>query len=241
MLEQNSVLVLSSFFTGIISGVMGMIGGIVLLSIMTLYYSAAEALPLHGVVQFFSNLSRTFFYWKLIKKDIMLLFAFGVALGSWTGSQLVIDLSANFYNLLLGALMLLITWLPKFKLKLGVGQWRFAFLGFFGGFVSLFVGAVGQLMGAFFLRENLGKEALIGTQATCQVIIHFAKVITFVALGFMLSKYLTLLLMMIGASFAGNYVATFLLKKIPEALFLKIFKGLVTLLALRMVVSALTT
>ncbi len=238
-MSQEIVLVVASLVSGVISGVMGMIGGIVLLSVMTLYFSAAEAIPLHGVVQFFSNLSRVFFHWAVIKKEIMLYFAVGVALGSFLGSQVVVDIPRLVYDLILGILILLITWLPKFGLGLGKGNLLYGLIGAFGGFVSLFVGAIGQLMGAFFLREKLGREGLIGTQACCQVIVHFAKVVTFVLLGFAVSQYASLLIAMTLASFLGNYIATFLLEKIPEAVFLKVFKILVTILAVRMVLAAL--
>ena len=112
-MSQEIVLVVASLVSGVISGVMGMIGGIVLLSVMTLYFSAAEAIPLHGVVQFFSNLSRVFFHWAVIKKEIMLYFAVGVALGSFLGSQVVVDIPRLVYDLILGILILLITWLDK--------------------------------------------------------------------------------------------------------------------------------
>ena len=46
------------FATSILSAVVGMAGGITLLSVMLLFYDPLVAIPLHGVVQLISNSSR---------------------------------------------------------------------------------------------------------------------------------------------------------------------------------------
>lgn len=70
-------------------------------------------------------------------------------------------------------------------------------------------------------------------------IVHLVKVITFGLLGFAYGPYLYLMVLMVIAVIAGSYAGTKLRHKVPEELFRKAFKLLLTLLALRMIARAL--
>ena len=56
---QLSILCLAALATSMLSAVVGMAGGITLLSVMLLFMEPLVAIPLHGVVQLVSNGSRT--------------------------------------------------------------------------------------------------------------------------------------------------------------------------------------
>lgn len=80
-----SVLVLlsiSAFFTGIISAITGMGGGILLLTIMTFFYPISAIIPIHGAVQFASNFSRTYFLRKHVILKFFIPYVFGAPLGA---------------------------------------------------------------------------------------------------------------------------------------------------------------
>ena len=55
-----ALLTLVAFLTSVLSAIVGMAGGIVLLSVMLLFLEPLIAIPLHAVVQLISNSSRTF-------------------------------------------------------------------------------------------------------------------------------------------------------------------------------------
>ena len=57
---QSIVLVFSALLTSILSGVIGMGGGITLLAVMELFVPASALVPLHGSVQLMSNGTRVF-------------------------------------------------------------------------------------------------------------------------------------------------------------------------------------
>lgn len=226
-------LIATAFGTAVISGTIGMAGGMLLLVAMSTVFPPATLIPLHGTVQFFSNASRTFFFRKILNWHIVGAFFFGGIFGSGLGSQLVVEIPEDTYRICLGLFILIFTWMPKLKLaKPPPG--RFVVLGFAMSFLSLFAGATGPLMAPFFLREGLGKETLVGTKATCQLATHMTKMVVFAGIGFSFSPYIPLLSGMIIAVLIGNYIGKLLLGKVSQSQFVWIFKGVISLLALRL-------
>ena len=66
---------ITAFFTSILSGILGMGGGITLLGVMTLLMSPVEVVPIHGVVQLFSNSTRTLVFLKHVRWRFFLTYA----------------------------------------------------------------------------------------------------------------------------------------------------------------------
>ncbi len=92
----------------------------------------------------------------------------------------------------------------------------------------------------FLVRAGLSRDQLVVTGAALMTIVHLVKIITFGLLGFTFGPYLLLMILMVIAVISGSYAGTKLRNKVPEQLFLIALKGLVSLLALRMIVKALT-
>ena len=70
---------------------------------------------------------------------------------------------------------------------------------------------------------------------------HLCKVAVFGFVGFSFSPYLHLIAAMIISASLGSWAGTQLRGHLPEECFKKIFKALITLLSIRMIVSALIT
>ena len=87
----------------------------------------------------------------------------------------------------------------------------------------------------FLIREGLSRDRLVITHSTQMTAVHIIKVSTFFLLGFTFAPYLYLMAGMILAATLGSWVGTRCRSRIPEALFRKILKWVVTLLALRMI------
>ena len=144
---------LAALGTSVISGFMGMAGGILLLVIMAEFFVPHLLIPLHGVVQLGSNASRVALLFRQVNHQVMVQFVLGALIGVLLGSQLVVAIPEDQFRLLLGGFILVLTWMPKtnaiprFRLK-------FFFLGGFATFASLFIGATGPLLAPFFIREN---------------------------------------------------------------------------------------
>ena len=73
-LSQLIILILSALITSSISAVLGMGGGIILLGIMAIIIpNGYMVVALHGMVQLFSNTTRTIIFREHIKKNIIII------------------------------------------------------------------------------------------------------------------------------------------------------------------------
>jgi len=238
MISTYVVLILAALVTSTLSGAMGMGGGIVLLTVMAQYFTPVVLIPLHGIVQLGSNVSRSAIHVKSIDWKIAALFGMGTLVGVGVGSQFVISIPERPFRIGIAVFILVLTFMPKFKSAPRFkGKWFWVGSG--AGLVSLFVGATGPLIAPFYLREGLTKERLVATKAICQVFTHLFKITTFFALGFVLAPYLWLIVSMLVAVFIGNNLGKFLLHRMPEKVFFYLFRILIVVLAGRLLIKAL--
>lgn len=213
---------------------MGFLGGTILLAAMAQVIASNALIPLHGTVQLWSNGSRVMFLWRSVKLSIFLRYSTGTIIGSVLASRYLLRFDESIYSLSLGIFILLVTLVPKPKKGIRFpGKWFL--VGFMASFIGLFFGAVGTFVGAMFLSEPLEKKEMVATQAACQAILHLAKIIIFTGLGFSLFEWWQFLVLILAATIVGTYWGTKILDKIPQELFLKIFKTLLILLACRLV------
>ena len=82
------LLIISSFFTSMVSAIIGMGGGIMLISIMGPFFPPNILIPIHGIIQFGSNTSRSLAFRQFINWKMVLPFILGTVLGAAVGSQL---------------------------------------------------------------------------------------------------------------------------------------------------------
>ncbi|MCA9582205.1 MAG: sulfite exporter TauE/SafE family protein [Myxococcales bacterium] len=232
-------LVAAAFGTAIVSGTLGMLGGILLLGLMTPIFPPAVLIPIHGIVQLTSNVSRTLMNLRDVDRRLVGSFAMGALLGGTIGSQVVVTLPETLYRIVLAVFILVLTWMPKLKGAPAL-PFKFGWVGFVATFLGLFIGATGPFIAPFFVREPLGKVAVVATKAACQVTVHTMKIAVFGLLGFAFGEYAALLVAMSIASVGGNYVGKLLLGKVPEGAFRWVFKVVITALAARLLWQGLT-
>ena len=214
-----------SFGTAIISGVVGMAGGITLLSFMTFLLPLNTIIPLHGIVQLFSNGSRCFFLRRNIDKTITLFFFLGAPLGTYLAYSLIKEVSnKNIFFLLVIALILYTLFKPKKLPPLIIPKKSFFFLGLLTGFIAPLMGATGPLLAPFFLREDLSKEAIVATKASVQMFTHLLKIPLFLAIAFPYQEYFPVLVLMVLGAILGTKVGVVLLGRVSKELFTKIYK-----------------
>ena len=73
------ILIIAAFITSSISAILGMGGGIILLGIMALIIPEGYmVIALHGIIQLFSNTTRTYIFRQYLKKEIVTQFSKGV-------------------------------------------------------------------------------------------------------------------------------------------------------------------
>lgn len=230
-------LALWGFATAMLSAILGMAGGISLLAAMLLYLDPLVAIPLHGVVQLVSNISRTTIQRKYVRWRLMARFAILLVPTGLLGYHLVRDLDPSIGRILIGLFVLIAVWIPRPWLnKMGAGKKNenrtFLFLGGFVGFLSVTVGATGPLIAPFFLGLGLNRHAIVGTKAACQITAHLSKVLIFGLAGFVFREHLDLLIALSITTILGTLTGSRLLDKVNEKAFQIGYRGVLTLVAL---------
>jgi len=236
-----SILAAVAFATSILSAIIGMAGGIVLLSVMLLFFDPLVAIPLHGVVQLVSNstravVQRSHVKWKIIGAYFILLLPM-----SYLGLEIAQMLSPPMARFLIGAFVLFATWFPSVLLlgthpeKLDPRR-RFVVLGGVVGLIQMTIGATGPLIAPFFLNLGLSRQSIVGTKAAAQMLGHTAKFIVFGIAGFAFPEYALTLGVLCGMVVVGTWVGSRLLDHVSETWFIRLYKATLTLVALRLII-----
>ncbi len=240
-IAELTILAGAAFLTSILSAIVGMAGGITLLAVMLLFLEPLAAIPLHGVVQLVSNGSRAWIQRLHVNRAIVLRYALPLLPMGFLGLLLAEALPPTATRALIGVFVLVATWVPG-ALLLGTHperaepNRRFLLLGSVVGVLNMAIGATGPLIAPFFLNLGLGRQALVGTKAACQALGHLAKIAVFGVAGFAFAGHAALLLLLCAAVVLGTWVGSRLLDRVSEAAFVRLYKAVLTLIALRLVV-----
>jgi len=222
------------FFTSGLAAIMGMGGGILLLALMPGVVPAAAILPLHAATQLASNVSRAAFGWRDIDPGIIPAVLVGAVAGAWLGSEVYQSLDMQWLPALIGALILVFTWMPLPSVP-GGGQLSLALLGFYQTGLGMVAGATGPVGAAVLLRRNTGRDWLVVNTAVYMTLNHAIRVAAFLAIGFSFTHWWQLVSGMVVAGICGSWVGTRLRGFVPQLDFQRLFRWMVTLLALRMI------
>ena len=243
------ILIIAAFVTSSISAVLGMGGGIILLGIMAIIIPEGyKVIALHGIVQLFSNSTRTYVFRQYVKKDLIKQFSIGAIIGILLSIIIIVMLIKYFevqsanqikVEVLKPFIGFFIIWYlflkgPKKEKKIN----SFVPVGLIAGLSSIFVGAVGPLIAPFFLNKNLNKEHIIANKAASQMITHLSKIPLFMYFFNMNYKAeWTILLPLIISVYIGTNFGKKILSFIPEPLFKKLFKITLFIIAIRLIFS----
>ncbi|MCB0354942.1 MAG: sulfite exporter TauE/SafE family protein, partial [Bdellovibrionales bacterium] len=210
-------------------------GGLLLLCLMPGFIPNEVLIPVHGIVQFASNVSRAVFSPESISWKPIRYFLFGALLSVPIGVALLGLFRFDLLPLFLGIFILLATWI---KLPAWTDSPQAFFpLGFVATGLSLFVGATGPLTAPFVQKlPNISRDGIVATSAVLMTVVHLLKLLTFGLAGVALLSQLPLAGCMIVSATCGSLVGTKLRGKLPEKNFRILFRLLVTFLALRMLV-----
>lgn len=230
--------IVASFFTAALTAAFGLGGGLALLAIMSAVFPAPAVIPIHGVAQLGSNTSRFILQRRHIVWPIALWFTGGGVLGAVGGGRIAVDLPTWGLQAGVGFFILYTLWGPK-PLGRSPGPRTFFTTGAVAAFLTMFFGATGPIAATMVARVNLDRHHTTATHAACMVGQHTLKILVFGLLGFAYASWLPIIAAILATGFAGTFVGTRVLKKMPEAVFARGFKGLLSGLALYLLVSAL--
>lgn len=228
-----------SALTSAFTAAFGIGGGVALITVLLLVLPPAVVLPLHGLVQAGSNAGRALAMRRDVHWPITAWFSVGALAGVIPAAFLFVNLPAHLLLTALALFILWSLWAPKPK------GWVLPIPGFAGvgavaTFLTLFLGATGPLVAAFWDPARLGRHGVVATHGAVMTVQHTLKVIAFGFLGFAFGQWLPLILAMVASGFVGTLAGKWLLGRLPEAWFAQVFKWVLTALAVRLLVSAIT-
>ncbi|UJF18319.1 sulfite exporter TauE/SafE family protein [Vibrio sp. SS-MA-C1-2] len=239
MYSEIAILALISFTTSAFNAIAGAGGGMVMMGALPIWLPSNAVVPIHGLVQLFSNGSRAYFLRKNIDYASLKTFVIGCLLGSILGGLLLQDFPTEWLPLIIGIYILLNTWVKPFIKALA----RFehpVVLGAIQGAFGLFVGAPGPLIISAMKKRYCNDYAkLVATIAVFNSISHFSKLVIYIVIGFSFEAYWQIGLVMIGAAIIGSLVGKMLQSKIPTRYLQWLLTSLLTLLAINMIINVL--
>ncbi len=232
------VLIAVAFLGSAITAGLGIGGGLTVITVLASLAPPAAVIPIHGVVQWGSNVGRAAVQRAHIDWPIVVYFVLGSLIGAAVGGAVVIQLPEPVLKAVIGLFILYAIWGPmKFRLA-RLGPVMMSIAGAFSTFLTMFIGATGPFVLSVLAPRLDERHQLIGTHAACMTTQHTLKILVFGLLGFSFAAWVPLLAAMIGAGFLGTLLGSRLLHWAPEDVFRKVLKTILTVLAVNLLLSA---
>lgn len=225
----------SVFLTSVLSGVFGMVGGLLLLGALLTLLPPVTALFLHGISQLLSNGVRAVTLRQHIRGDVLVWTTLGAGLAGFATVVSAYQPHEGWIFLIVGILSLSV-WIPPSLLPTDVTRPSHAFLcGALAAGLTITVGAGGPAINGFFIRSKLNRLEIVGTKALIQATSHVMKIVFYGGLmdwgsGFRADMALaaTVATVAVVGTFAGGFV----LDRMTESAFQRWAKWLMTFTAL---------
>lgn len=224
------VMVACSFLTSALTAAMGLGGGTALLAIMGLGMPVSSLMPVHGMVQLGSNLSRTLIQRIYVVWPLVLWFLLGSAVGIALGAPVAAVIPDSIARIALG-LFILWSVLRKRGEQKPLSRPFFIIGGGLSSIGTMIVGATGPMVAGLISSQGLKRQPLIATHATCMVLQHGLKILAFGLMGFAWANWLPVLAAMIISGALGTWLGTRVLDNVPERLFRVLFRLTMILLS----------
>lgn len=238
---NSLLLILFAGITSAITASIGVGGGVLLLAIMAIILPPAAIIPVHGMVQLGSNFNRALMTIKDIDWKLLAAFTPGALLGAGLASLFLVELPMSILQLTIAGFILFLTWGPKVP-SIGLGRIGTFFAALITTFISMFAGATGPLVAAFVKQQQQGDRfRTVANFAAAMSVQHLPKALVFGAAGFVFADWIGLMLLMVTSGALGTWLGLRLLNKISNQKFSLIINTLLTLMALRLIWSALAS
>ena len=224
-----------SFATSLLTSIFSVGGGIIMLVALAQFFSPGTLIPLHGAIQLSNNLSRTFVYRKFFRWHLIQNILVATTIGSVAGILLFGTIPEQILIWLIAGTILFFTWAPldNFILSIMKNDW---FCGLISGFAGIFIGANGPLVTAYMRTKNLSPESLVANHGAVMIYQHSIKILLFIYFfGFSIGEYLSFIVILAIAGFAGAVLAKAIISLIPYENFNIALKILLSFLALTLI------
>lgn len=223
-----------AFMTSMLTGALGLGGGVLLITLMPGLLPTAAIIPVHAAVQTASNASRVLLDWREVDRTLVIPLVLGAVAGASFGGLFYHAVNVDYLPVMMGVMILIVTWWPLPKVG-GGGVRAMLALGFYQTGLGMIAGATGPLGAAVLLRRSKERDYLVVNTGVYMMINHLVRTALFASLGFVYSAWLPLLAALVLAVTAGSWAGARLRRFVPARDFHRWFRYLVSLLAIRMI------
>ncbi|MEQ8394053.1 sulfite exporter TauE/SafE family protein [Thalassobaculum sp.] len=206
-----SVMVATSF----LSGIFGMAGGMILVGVLLAIMPVPEAMALHGITQIASNGWRAALWWRHVQWRVVAVFVVGSGLALAVWSIWLFVPSKPMALLFLGVTPFLARLVPEGRRLTPEKKTHCVAMGATCMSLLLMTGVAGPLLDQFFLGGSLERRQIIATKGICQIVGHGIKLLYFSAL---IDQVGTVDPLVAVLAVAAAMTGTLLSKKVLEAM-----------------------
>jgi uncharacterized membrane protein YfcA len=235
-----AILCLVSFFASGVSSSLGLGGGVMTITALIYLMNPTAVIPVHAVIQANSNFFRALMNWRSINFVWILPFICGSFIGVIIGGQLSFNLPKHLIEGIIGLFIIYSLWGPKL-MNFNKPSYLVAMgTGIFSSFATMFVGGTGPLVAPFIKATTADRIATVATHGAYMSIQHTLKILVFGILGFAFGPYMILIISMVICGVLGTWFGKYLLILMPEQSFNIGFNSILTILALKLLYSAIS-
>ena len=170
------LIIISALATSLLSGLVGMAGGVVLMAVLVNILPVSSAMVLHGITQFTANGSRTLILRKQLMWRLMPGYILGASVAVAGFSALLFVPEASVVLILVG----LFPWLARLQPKSSALNITRPASNIICGFsvtsAQLLAGAAGPLLDLFYLNSGLDRQTVVANKALTQTIGHLLRI-----------------------------------------------------------------
>ena len=217
---------IAAFLLAWLSAVAGFGGGVLLLPVFTALFGLRTAVPGLTLAQLSSNGSRVWFNRHALRWSIIGRFALGAVPFALAGGLLLAAAPLTSLKRLLGMfLLLVVAWRRLNPHPRRPAQRAFVGVGAASGLGSALLGSAGPLTAPFFLSYGLVRDAYIGTEAACALVMHLTKLVAYGAGALLNPTVLLLGLALTPATLAGAWAGRRTVGRISDRLFVRLVEA----------------
>lgn len=225
----------ASLITSAITAVTGMGGGLLLIAILPSLLPPNAVIPIHGVAQLSSNLSRFVLDIKDTCIKPVALFSIGSLFGAYFGASLLSKINLNLLPLFISVFILFIIWLPISEFLKRIPG-KYLSIGVIQTALSLYVGATGPISASVLISDGYNSNQVIVSNAAINTVINTIKSIVFFMLGFSFSEYYIHIFSMIICAVIGSFLGSKIRKSFDEKIVKMTLKIIISLFCLKNII-----
>ena len=161
-------------------------------------------------------------------------FVLGSTIGAFLFVPLVVFVNPTLGAIVVGLFILLVTWFPKW---LNVSRLPYFLSGALTSGLGVLFGATGPLAMSAHPKANWSKEQIVGNHGAAMAFQHGIKVVAYLVAGVQLYAYLPHIVVLFVGAWVGTYIGTRVLKLFTDDRFKIMLKWVLTVLALRLILT----